>query len=283
MRWTRRETLGILGGLSLAAPLRAQTARPLDLRVVLSGHSLSDGVRDPLEAMVRAAGGPRATVDLSTIPGSTLEWRWQHAPGLDLRARVAEFDVVVLTERVALSNTVPWHASADYALRFARLAWEQGAGGQGAEVLVYASWVSFETGPAYAGQGADPDIGLPWRARLDREAAAWEEIRAHLDARRPPGALPVRMVPAIAVMAALFDEIAAGRAPIGDIRALFVDDIHPNALGAWLVALVHFAVIYRRNPAGLTRPEGISPAVARWYEDLVWRVVRADPAAGLQP
>lgn len=281
MEWTRRAVLAGMG-VWAAVPARAQEAR-LGLRVVMSGHSLSDPVRDPLEAMARAAGGPRATVELSTIPGSPLEWRWNNPPGLDLRARIAEFDVLVLTERVALSNTRPWHHTEDYALRFARLAWAQGAGGQGAEVLVYASWVSLDTGPGFGGQGSDPDAGLPWRARLDREAPGWEAIRAHLDAHRPDGAAPVRMVPVNAVLAALWDEIAAGRAPLADIRALFADDIHPNALGAWLAALVHFAVIYRRDPAGLTRPEGLSRAVARWYEDLVWRVVTADPATGLQP
>ncbi|WP_323036039.1 hypothetical protein [Pararhodobacter sp.] len=82
-------------------------------------------------------------------------------------------------------------------------------------------------------------------------------------------------------MAEIHDQIEAGRAPISDIRALFRDDIHPSELGAWITALTHFAVIYRRNPAGLTRPDGMSAAVGRWYEELVWRVVSAHPGAGL--
>lgn len=277
MRQDRRRVLIGAGAVLVAGRGWAQP-RPLALRVVMSGHSLTDPIRDPLEAMIRAAGGPRASVALSTIPGSPLEWRWNHAPGLDLRARVAEFDVVVLTERVALSNTVPYHHSAEYALRFAQLAWAAGA-----EALLYASWVGLDTGPAHAGQGSDPDAGLDWRHRLDREHAAWEEIRAHVNANRPAGAPPMRLIPAIVVMAALHDAVAAGQAPIADMRALFIDDIHPAPLGAWLVALVHFAVIYRRNPAGLTRPEGVAPAVAAWIEDLVWRVVTSNPGSGVQP
>lgn len=263
-------TLALLAGQSWAQE------GALHARVVMSGHSLTDPLLDPLQAMVRAAGGPRDSVFLSTIPGSPLEWRWNNPPGLDLRARISEFDVVVLTERVALSNTAPYHHSADYALRFAQLGW-----GAGAEVLLFASWVGLDTGPEFAGQGSDPDAGLPWRERLDRELAAWEEIRAHVNAHRPSDAPQMRLIPAISVMAEIHDQIEAGRAPISDIRALFRDDIHPSELGAWITALTHFAVIYRRNPAGLTRPDGMSAAVGRWYEELVWRVVSAHPGAGL--
>lgn len=272
--YRRSLILGAVAGLALG-PVAAQD-RPLSLRVVMSGHSLSDAIRDPLEDLVRAAGGPRHSVELSTIPGSPLEWRWNNPPGLDLRARVGEFDVVVLTERVALSNTVPYHHTNRFALQFSQLAW-----GVGAEVLLYASWVGLDTGPQYAGQGSDPDAGLPWRARLDRELAGWQEIRAFVNAHRPPDAPEMRLIPAISVMAAMYDEIAAGRAPIHDIRALFADDIHPSTLGAWIVALTHFAVIYRRNPAGLTRPVGLLPAVAEWYEGLVWRVVTGTVGTGL--
>jgi len=275
MVMTRRELMAGCALAVLAGPALAQDGG-LAQRVVMSGHSLTDPVREPLAAMVRAAGGPRDSVALSTIPGSPLEWRWNNPPGLDLRARVAEFDVVVLTERVALSNTVPYHHSADYARRFAELGWAVGA-----EVLLYASWVGLDTGPEFAGQGSDPDAGLPWRDRLDREREAWEAIRTQVNANRPAGAAPMRMIPMGAVMAELYDQIEAGRAPLTDIRSLFADDIHPSPLGAWITALAHFAVIYRRNPAGLTRPVRVSPAVAQWYEALVWRVVSGDPSAGI--
>ena len=282
---TRRQaiTVGFGAGITAGAVIGTRTLAQgadslrLDRRIVLSGQSLSDPVRDPLEDLIRAAGGPRAMVELSTIPGSPLEWRWSNAPGLDLRARMAEFDVLVLTERVALSNTVPFHASYDYALRFARLAWDAGA-----DVVIYGTWVTLDTGPGFAGQGSDPDAGIPWRARLDREGAAWEALRAHVDAQRPAGAAPVRMIPCYAILAAIDDAVSAGHAPINDIHALFADDIHPSALGAWVVALAHFAVLYGRNAAGLTRSAGISPAIAAWFEDVVWRVVTQIPATGVQ-
>ncbi|WP_417587927.1 hypothetical protein [Pararhodobacter oceanensis] len=272
--WVARLVLAVV--LAVSSLGAAAQEVPLDLRVVMSGHSLTDPVHDPLEAMIRAAGGPRGTVELSTIPGSPMEWRWNNAPRLDLRARMAEFDLLVLTERVALSNTVRYHDSMGFARRFAELAWAAGA-----DVILYASWVSLESGPEFAGRGSDVDQGLPWRERLDRELRVWEEIRASVNAERPAGVAEMRLIPAISVMAALYDEIEAGRAPVADISALFRDAIHPSELGAWLVALTHYAVIFGSDPSGLTRPEGVSAAQAAWYEALVWRVVSGHAGSGI--
>lgn len=71
-----------------------------------------------------------------------------------------------------------------------------------------------------------------------------------------------------------------------------LDTIHINDLGAYLVALVHFAVIYQRSPVGLphmlTRADGTpatapDPALAATMQDIVWSVVRALPVTGLDP
>src|SRR5690554_774989 len=88
--------------------------RPLDLRVILSGHSLTDPMGQALPRLVRAAGGTGARIALSTIPGAPMDWRWNnrsHPP--DARADIAGFDVMVQTERVSLSDTRRWHNSDD--------------------------------------------------------------------------------------------------------------------------------------------------------------------------
>lgn len=259
-------------------------ARPLDLRIILSGHSLTDPMGQALPRLVRAAGGAGDRIALSTIPGAPMDWRWNnrtHPP--DAREDIAGFDVMVQTERVSLSGTRPWHNSDDEALRWARHGWENGAGGQGAEVLLYASWVTLDTGPGFDTHG-DADLALPWRARLDREFAAWEEIMDHVNANRPEGAAQMRMIPATLVMAAVYDAIERGNAPEGldDIRQLFTDDIHLTPLGAWLVALTHYAVIYARDPRGLPGPEGATQALVDWAPALVWQVVTGYPGTGVQ-
>lgn len=260
------------------------TPRSLDLRVILSGHSLTDPMGQALPRLVQAAGGPEDRIALSTIPGAPLDWRWNNrtAPP-DARDDIAGFDVMVQTERVSLSGTRRWHNSDEEALRWARHGWNEGAGGAGAEVLLYASWVSLDTGPGFDTHG-DEDRSLPWRIRLDREFAGWEEIMAHVNAHRPADAPQMRMIPATLVMAAVYDAIAVGSAPGGlhDIRQLFTDDIHLSPLGAWLVALIHYAVIYARDPRGLPGPQGASPELVDWAQALVWEVVTGYPGTGVQ-
>ncbi len=257
--------------------------QPLDRMVVLSGHSLTDPLPYPLERLVRAAGGPTWTIHRSTIPGSPMDWRWNH-PGepVDARERIADYDVLVITERVSLAGTRPWHDSDAWALRWAGHAWENGAGGAGAEALLYATWVAFERDPP--ADSNDPDSGRPWRERLDREYADWLAILAYVNANRPDGAPEMRMIPANRVMAAVYDAIAGGQAPAGlpEIGVLFSDDIHLSEMGADLVALTHFAVLYGRDLQGLPRPGEVPAETWRWMKRLVAEVVSADPATGVR-
>lgn len=266
------------------ARITAVAPRPLNLRIIMSGHSLTDPMGSALPPLVQAAGGIGGRIALSTIPGAPMDVRWNdRRPSPDARTDIAEFDVLVQTERVSLSGTRYWHKSDDEALRWARHAWENGADGQGAEVLLYATWVSLDTGPGFATHG-DEDSSLPWRTRLDREFTSWEEIMAHVNAHRPGDAPQMRMIPATLVMAAIYDAIDAGAAPEGlrDIRQLFSDDIHLSPLGAWLVALTHYAVIYARDPRGLPGPQGASPELVEWAQALVWEVVTGYPGTGVR-
>ncbi len=245
---------------------------PLDARVVMSGHSLTDPIPDMLLPMVRSTGGRSAVIDRSTIPGSPMDWRWNHrGHPVDARHDIADYDLLVLTERVPLLGTMTYHRSPEVALKWTRHAWENGA-----ETVLYASWTSWVTGPEAADiEGRE---GVDFRTRLEREAARWAEIHAHVDANRPAGMPPLRMVPGPQIMLALLDAVEAGEAPgLSDIRDIFRDEIHVNDLGAYLIALAHYAVIYDRDPSGvplvLGRTPVPDPALAEWMQALVARVV----------
>ena len=261
----------------------ATDAAALDRRVLMSGHSLTDRLLEPLGWMVREAGGPVGVVARSTIPGSPLDWRWNNrtAPP-DAREDIGDFDMLVITERVALSTTREWHDSDGWALRWAHHAWANGAGGAGADVLLYAGWVARHVDPQTSD---DPDAALPWRERLDREYVWWLEILAHVNANRPEGASEMRMIPASMVLAAAHDAILAGQAParLDDMEAFFRDDIHLSTLGAYLVAMTHFAVIYRRDPTELRAPPRVDGAVWSWMARLVQEVVLSHPETGVAP
>lgn len=292
----RRHVLAGLAALPAlaAAPVLAGTdpRRPFNLRVVMSGHSLTDPIPDPLSTMVQAAGGAEArgmVIDASTIPGSPAEHRWQNDLNLAIDARrdMKNYDLLVLTERVSVRSTMLWHHSHDIALTWFRHAWKTGNGGRGAETVFYASWISVDSGPGNEDGYDHPDERLiPFRERLDLEMDAWQDIADHVNRNRPKGSPPMRVIPGPKVMAAVYDAIEAGTAPgLTAMRQLFEDNTHVTAKGAFLIALAHFAVIYGRDPRTIPPLRGKSgwpsPDEAEWMKALVWDVVRAYPDSGV--
>lgn len=266
----------ILAGLLLLAPGALFAERPLSSRVILSGHSLTDPIPPYLAAMVGAAGGRGAVIERSTIPGSTLDWRWAN-PGqpVDAKAEIGRYDLLVLTERVPLLDTMGWHNSPQEALRWVAHAWETGA-----ETVLYATWITLAEGPDATDD--ESRAGLPFAERLQREWARWDEIRTYVNDNRPDGMAEMQMIPGPQIMLALNAAIAAGDAPgLNDIRDVFHDDIHVNDIGAYVMALAHYAVIYDRDPRelplGLGRVPVPEPELARWLQALVADVVAANP------
>jgi hypothetical protein len=280
--------LGV-GLVLLSGTLRLQNlqAAPLDARVIQSGHSLTDPIPDVLERLIVAGGGQPITVARSTIPGSPMEWRWTHRAefgGADARTDIASYDVLVMTERVSLANTMPYHDTLGYAARWTKHAWTKGNRGKGAETILYATWVGRNTGPGTVDENGDPDSQIAWRDRLDREYKGWLQIQSHVNASRPAGAPRMRMIPGPVLMAALFDDLQDGKVPgVRNIDAFFRDDIHLSELGAYAIGLLHYAVIYERDPRELRRIQG-APRNAKldtYLRALVWRVVTSRPETGV--
>lgn len=275
--------------VGLALPTGAASPGPIafSTRIVQSGHSLTDPIPGVLVEMARSMGGQNVVVDRSTIPGSPMDWRWKHKAGpTEARERISDYEILVLTERVSLSNTMPWHKSEIEALRWFTHAWTSGNAGKGAATILYATWVDLSSGPGYINHHKDPEGHIPWRQRLDLELVRWEKIVSHVNAARPAGSPEMRMIPGPLIMAAVYDAIERKEAPgLHSISQLFSDDIHINDTGAYLIALAHYAVIYRRDPRELPDviPRGVlrDPALAAWMQDLVWKVVTGYPGSGV--
>lgn len=284
--------------LAAAAPLlylgrpgiaQAAQGRPFSTRVIQSGHSLTDPIVPVLDALVARAGGQQArgrVIARSTIPGSPMDWRWNHRNEYlpDARHEIADYDLLVITERVPLSGTVPWHDSENMALRWFEHALANGADGAGAECILYATWVDTDSGSDTEGSSNDPDGHLTFRERLPREMDSWQAIADHVNAARPEGSAPMPMIPGPLIMAAAYDAITAGRAPgLTRIEDLFRDTIHVNDLGAYLIALAHFAVIYGQDPrdlsGGLGGHDVPHEETADWMKQLVHTVLQDYSAA----
>lgn len=289
---------GVLGAalaspfLGIASPARAAPPepRPYSIKVVESGHSLTDPLQQPLRAIVLGVGGleaERGAIDLDTVPGSPMEWRWNNRTPypVDAYVSIGDYDVMVITERVPLSGTFEAHKSDQAALTWFNHAWTKGRGGKGSDSILYASWVEWDSGP-----GSDypyTDGQLPFRERLEPEMRLWEKIADYVNANRPDGSPAMTIIPGPLIMAAVYDAIQAGTAPgLTHIKDLFTDNIHINEIGAYLISIAHFSVIYRRDPRLVPSRMGLQPMPPAeqmdWMKEVVRTVLQNYPQAGLE-
>jgi hypothetical protein len=277
---------------ALATPvLAATTPRPYSARIIQSGHSLTDPIIPALTAMVAAVGGLEAqkgVIDGSTVPGSPMEGRWENRRSIppDARYDIANYDVLVNTERAPIQVTMTWHRSEEMALIWFEHAFKNGNDGKGADNVLYGTWVDIDSGPGFANPYNDPEGHLTFRQRLEPEMARWQTIVDYVNDRRPAGSAAMPLIPGPMIMAAVYDDIEAGKAPgLTAISDLFEDNIHLNDSGAYLIALAHFAVIYRRDPMIVPSRIGIRPGplpeTADWMKETVVRILRDYPDSGL--
>jgi hypothetical protein len=288
--------LVFLTGAGLAQDrLPPREPSPLTVRQIHSGHSLSDAYgsnpwpgRLTLATAIRAGDRAYDTVQMSSVPGSPMHWRWNN-PSYppDAKQDIGRFELLVITEGVPLQPVEEYFKAdtLDTLDRWAAHAWQNGNGGKGAELMIYSTWTFWqhsEGPPDY-----DREADVPFRERLDRDGARWERMQDTANANRPAGMPPVYMIPGHRLMMRIHDDIAAGNAPgltsIGDI---FADDIHLNAKGQYAITCLVYAVIYQRNPRELpdrlAEPDAaMSAATARYFKTIAWEVATGYPRSGV--
>lgn len=275
-------------GPGLSEDLRALYApdpppRTAGLRVYHLGHSL---VGRDMPAMLAQLAGEGHDYGQQLGWGTSLA---QHLAGPDAVLGYAEenahprfvplataladpgYDMLVMTEMIGLREAIRYH---DSPAAVARLVAAARAANPGIGFAIYETWHPLDT----------PD----WLDRIaqDRQAL-WKP--ALLDPAIRAAGAPVRLVPAGTVLAELVRQVEATPGGIGGMtnrRDLFSDDIHLNDLGHYLVALTHYASLYRRSPEGLPhrllRADGTaaaapSPELAQLMQRVVWQVVTASP------
>lgn len=264
------------------------------LSVFHLGHSL---VGRDMPAMLAQMAGHRHASQLGW--GTPLKTHWEPdepIQGFDVEnahdhyrdAKEAldsgEFDVFVLTEMVEIEAAIEYFDAPVYLEKWVSQARK---GNPEIRVFLYETW-------------HDLDDPQGWLTRLDTDPARyWEGVllaRAMAVGHEPQ---PIHVIPAGRVMAELVRRIEAGRG-VDDVTSredLFarmedgsIDPIHINDLGAYLVALTHYAVLYQRSPVGLPaqldRADG-TPAdapgaeLAKLMQQTVWDVVSALPITGI--
>lgn len=130
-----------------------------------------------------------------------------------------------------------------------------------------------------------------WRAKTEADLAWWEAVARRTS--RAIGGAPVYVIPGSVVLARITRAIEKGEIPGLSVNALFLPDdgVHPNDLGFYVIALAHYAAIFRDSPLGLpaaTQTEDgpatpFSEAQARALQERVWSFMKAYPRAGIAP
>lgn len=266
------------------------------LRVFHLGHSL---VGRDMPAMLAQMAGAGHDYQSQIGWGTSLREHWEpslpvngfeaenaHDHFRDAREAVAsgDYDAVVLTEMVEIRDALKYHKSARYFDQWAQAALDANPD---TRVYLYESWHRLD----------DPE---GWTTRIEADLARyWEDGILLKSKAYQRGEGRVKLIPAGQAMLYFVNrlEAAGGIGTMTSREDLFarmpdgsIDPIHVNDLGAYLVALTHYAVLYRKSPVGLPaqlrRADG-SPAVApcdacaRAMQESVWEVVRRYDQSGV--
>ena len=249
------------------------------------GHSL---VGRDMPAMLAQLAGHDYASQLGW--GASLQQHWNgDVPGMAeenshpaYRAAIAAvkrggYDALVFTEMVELRDAIRWHDSADALADWTATARKAAPA---ARLYLYETWHRLD----------DP---AGWLARLDADLPALWEAQLLRPAMARVGVGTIYLIPGGQVMAAAARVIETGAVPgLTSRHDLFApgDPIHFNDLGAYLMALTHYAVLYHRSPEGLphqlARADGrvaqaMTPQAAQILQQVVWQVVTRYPATGV--
>ena len=263
---------------------------PKALSVYHLGHSL---VGRDMPAMLSQLGGHDHALQLGW--GASLKAHWTgDIPGFEEENATPRFQpalsslgsgtfpVVVLTEMVEIRDAIRYFASARHLANWARHIRKVRPE---ARIYLYETWHRLDDPEGWL-ERIDTDLARHWEGDLLRHAMAEENV----------GTIPI--IPGGQVMAATVRAAEAGNIPgLTNRSNLFAglpdgttDTIHFNDLGAYLMALTHYATIYQRSPVGLpsalTRADGspvtpIAAETANALQRIVWEVVTGYALTGV--
>ena len=189
-----------------------------------------------------------------------------------------EYDAIVLTEAVEIRDAIKYMESPRM---LHNLADKARAHNPDVSVYFYETWHHLD----------DPE---GWLERLDRDLGLyWEDVILRPALNYDSDPKPIYMIPGGQVMARFARAVEArgGVGPIKTRQDLFLDQIHFNDYGAYLIALTHYAVLYKTSPVGLPhallKADGTPAAdpgaeAARLMQEVVWEVVTEYPRTGVQ-
>jgi hypothetical protein len=280
------------------------TPLPLNQRIVIGGHSITDAIaRTPLTEAISAMGGTVAKWT-ATGPHTTLLNRWNNpvASGTPdnikalMEAGGADYDAFVTIEahggdyggRASVVEHMRWSDSYGLGVQWMNL-----AASTGAQTYLANFWRT-DTAQTFGADWRNSHTTVIWtgggggdsRAANLTELQAWDNLLDTINANRAGGTPVVRLVPWLQVHLAVWDAIAAGTVTGITMADIMSDDVHPDTnAGRWILLATLLAVVYRRHPDTLPANAGtqanISTGLAAQLRPIVWATCLATPRTGL--
>ena len=281
MRFLRSLLLLVLAVVGLSA----QEASPKGLRVLSAGHSFHVWMPPLVAEMAKAAGiRGHEQLAISSIGGSKVIQHW------DLPPEKNKAKPVLVAGQAELFTMAPTFLPDPGIENFVKLGLEHNSR---LRFTLQQNWVPYE----------DPAI---WLSRtkpnsVDRDGKTMAQLRAMHDPYfamieghvkelngRIPGAR-IAVVPCGEAVLALRAKVIAGEAPgVSRQSELFTDVLgHPGPHIRALSAYCHFAVMYRRDPAGLPVVSPLTKLpeaekLNRLLQEIAWKAVTGHPLSGLK-
>ena len=271
------------------------------LNIYHLGHSL---VGKDMPVMLAQLAGEKHQFSSQLGWGATLQSHWdpkipingfesmnKHAEYRDPMDAIEsqEYDAFVMTEMVEIKDAIKYFKSSEYLAKFAA---KVNNDSPKTFIYFYESWPKV-TDPAGWINRLDNDLKKYWEDGILLKALA--KINSDKNNK-----ITIYMIPVGQVMSAFFKEVER-LGGIGNIKQpedIFsrkkedgsVDPIHVNDIGNYLVALVHYSVLYRQSPEGLSYQlkkadgkDALAPAeeTALLMQKITWDVVKAYPKTGV--
>lgn len=261
MKLKNRNTPWACATLALAALLAATAATAQSQRTVMVGHSLINHDMPTMLAHLAQRAGLPWEHALQILNGTSLKVNWsqcraaqftgQHPPAAfacDVLDQAATpYDTLVLTDANNLIGTNHrYNRPQDYVVQFAELLLRRQPQGR---VFLYTAWERLDR------------HGAEWPQAVDAELAEYRQIATEAEqiAAQQGRSLRVEVLPMNRVLGDLMLRIEAGQIPgLAQRTELFMDPVHLNDLGNYVVANTVLTRLTGRSPVGLA-PEVKKP------------------------
>lgn len=259
------------------------------------GNSLTDTVNPWMETLA-ASGGHKIRYYRFTIPGAPTDWLWDH-PGSGFgeshyaQAFIARAPLTDLVTQPFAGHSRSVDNEADYSGRFFDLARHASPG---LKMWLYVQWPGTDWSHdnwanGFADyKGSKITFGKPaktWQEAVQNHVRYTERVMEEMNRAREAEiragtCKPVRIIPGGLALAELKTRIEAGQVP--GMKEFFTEvfhsptDFHMSPKGAYLIALVHYACLYREDPTGKVTAagSGLTPEQATLFQRIAWETAK---------